>query len=52
MTREQFLTVRWNNALALGIGFVFVLYAVVVWFTSVLSDGAAFVGLVILGALY
>jgi len=52
MTKEEFLTGRWNNALTLGLGLVFVIYAVVVWFTSVLSDRAAFVGLVIIGVIY
>ena len=52
MTKEKLLTVRWNNVLALGIGLVFVIYAVVVWFTSVLSDSAAFIGLVVIGVLY
>ena len=52
MNKEDFLTVRWNNVLALGLGLVFVVYAVVVWSTSVWSDGAAFVGLVVIGAVY
>jgi len=52
MKKEEFLTVRWNNVLALGIGLVFVIYAVVAWSTSVLSDSAAFVGLVVFGAVY
>jgi hypothetical protein len=30
MEKEEFLTVRWNNVLALGLGLVFVVYAVVV----------------------
>ena len=52
MTKEEFLTVRWNNVLALGLGFVFVIYAVVVWSTSALSDSAAFIGLVVIGGIY
>ena len=52
MAKEEFLTARWNNALTLGLGFVFVIYAVVVWSTSVLSDGAAFAGLMIIGVVY
>jgi len=52
MTKEEFLTVRWNNSLTLGLGLVFVIYAVVVWFTSVLSDRAAFIGLVVIGVIY
>ena len=52
MTKEEFLTVRWNNVLALGLGLVFLIYAVVVLSTSVLSDSAAFVGLVVIGVVY
>jgi hypothetical protein len=52
MTKEKFLSVRWNNVLALALGLVFVIYAIVVWSTSGLSDSAAFIGLVIIGAVY
>jgi hypothetical protein len=52
MTKEQFLTVRWNNQLALGLGGLVLLYAAVVLSTSLLSDMAAFIGLVIIGVLY
>ena len=52
MAKEEFLTVRWNNVLTLALGLVFVIYAVVVWSTSGLSDSVAFIGLVIIGAVY
>jgi len=52
VTKEEFLTVRWNNALALGLGLVFAIYAVFASSTSALSDGAAFAGLVVIGVLY
>ena len=52
MTKEKFLTARWNNILTLVLGLVFVIYAVVVWSTPGLSDMAAFIGLVIIGAVY
>ena len=52
MKKEEFLTQRWNNVLTLGLGLVFVIYALVVWSTGVLSDGAAFLGLVLIGAVY
>ena len=52
MTKEEFLAVRWNNVLALGLGLVFVIYAVVVLSTSVLSDKAGYIGLAIMGVLY
>jgi hypothetical protein len=52
MTRKEFLTARWNNVLTLALGLVFVVYAVIVWSTLVLSDSAAFIGLVVIGAVY
>jgi hypothetical protein len=52
MTKEEFLTVRWNNVLALGLGLAFVIYGVVVLSTLVLSDSAAFGGLVVFGVVY
>ena len=52
MTKEQFLTVRWNNLLTLGLGLILLIYVVFVLSTSVLSNSAAFVGLVVLGVLY
>jgi hypothetical protein len=52
MKKEEILTVRWNNLLTLGLGLVFVIYVVGVWSTTVLSDTTAFVGLVIIGAVY
>ena len=52
MTKEEFLTVRWNNLLSLGLGSLVLTYAVVVLSTSVLSDMAGFIGLVVIGVLY
>ena len=52
MTKERFLTVRWNNLLSLGMGLPALIYAVVVLSTSVLSDSAGFIGLVVIGVLY
>ena len=52
MTKEDFLTVRWNNLLSLGLGLILLIYVAVVLSTSVLSDRAAFIGLVVLGVLY
>jgi hypothetical protein len=52
MTKERFLTVRWNNILTVGLGLILLLYVVLVQSTSVLPDRAAFIGLVILGVLY
>ena len=52
MTKEKFLTVRWNNRLTLGMGLPVLIYIVVVLSTSVLSDFAGFIGMVFIGALY
>lgn len=52
MTKEKFLTVRWNNVLSLGLGIPALIYVVFALTTSVLSDLAAFIGLVVIGVLY
>ena len=52
MTKEAFLTVRWNNFLSLGLGLPVLIYVVFVLSTSVLSVSAGFNGLVVLGALF
>ena len=52
MTKEEFLTIRWNNLLTLGLGLILLIYVAVVLSTSVLSDIAAFIGLVVIGVLY
>jgi hypothetical protein len=52
MTKEGFLTVRWNNLFSLVLGLILLIYVVVVLSTSVLSDRAAFIGLVVIGVLY
>jgi hypothetical protein len=52
LTKERFLTVRWNNLLAMGLGIPFVAYAVVVLATSALSDLAGFIGMTVFGVVY
>jgi hypothetical protein len=52
MTKERFLTVRWNNILTLGLGLPALTYAIVVLSTGILSDIAGFIGLVIIGVVY
>ena len=52
MKKESFLTVGWNNLLALGLGIAALIYVVFVLSTPVLSDRAAFIGLVVIGVLY
>ena len=52
MTKEKFLTVRWNNWLTLALGLPTLIYVVVVLSTSVLSDFAGFIGMAVMGVLY
>ena len=52
MTKEKFLTVRWNNIVALGFGFIPLIYVVVALSTSAWSGRGGFTGLAIIGVLY
>jgi len=52
MTKEKFLTARWNNWLTLGMGIPTLAYGVFVLSTSVISDFAGFIGIAVLGAVY
>jgi len=50
--KDEYLTARWNNILALGLGFIMLVYVAIVVSTSILSDFAAFLGLAIIAAVY
>ena len=52
MTKEKFLTVRWNNILTLVLGIPALIYIAFVISTPVLSDKTAFIGLVLIGVVY
>ena len=52
MTKEKFLTARWNNWLTLGMGIPTLGYGIFVLSTSVISDFAGFIGIAVLGAVY
>ncbi len=52
MTRDAFLTRRWNNILSVGLGIPLLIYIAVVLSTSVLSELASFIGIVIAGVVY
>jgi hypothetical protein len=52
MNKEKFLTVRWNNGLALGLGLAVVAYAALALSTSLASDLGGFIGMVVIGVLY
>ena len=49
MTMGKYLTVRTNNWLTLGLGLPTLVYAVFALSTSVMSDFAGFIGMVVLG---
>ena len=50
--RDRFLTVRWNNRLSIGLGVPALTYVGIALITDVVSDGAAFVWLVLIGVIY
>jgi hypothetical protein len=52
MTKENFLTIRWNNVLSLGIGIPTLIYIVVAFSTSIWSGQGGLIGLSIFGALF
>jgi hypothetical protein len=52
MTKERFLTVRWNNLLTLGLGVPALVYIVVAFSTSVWTARAGMIGLSVIGVLY
>ncbi len=52
MTKEDFLTVRWNNFLSLGLGIPTLIYVVVAFSTSLWLGRGGLIGLAIFGALF
>ena len=52
MTKERFLTVRWNNLLSLGLGIPALMYVVVALSTSVWSTKGGLIGLAVIGVLH
>lgn len=52
MTKENFLTIRWNNVLSLGVGIPTLIYIVVAFSTSIWSGLGGSIGLSIFGALF
>lgn len=52
MTKDEFLTARWNNLLSLGLGLPTVAYVVFALSTTLWSQRAGFIGLVVIGVLY
>lgn len=52
MTKEKFLTARWNNVLSLGLGIPALIFVGIVLGSPVWSARASFIGLVVIGVLY
>jgi len=52
MTREKFLTVRWNNLLSLGLGIPALLYVIFAYSTSLWTTKGGLIGLAVIGVLY
>ena len=52
MTKENFLTVRWNNLLTLALGIPALIYIIVVCSTSLWATRAGLIGLAVIGVLY
>ena len=52
MTKERFLTVRWNNLLTLGLGLPTLIYVIVAFSTSLWTGRGGLIGLSIIGVLY
>ena len=52
LTKEKFLTVRWNNLLSLGLGIPALIYVIYALSTSIWTGKAGLIGLAIIGFLY
>lgn len=52
MTKEQFLTVRWNNILTVALGVPTLLFVIYAFSTSVWTEQGGLIVLSIMGAVY
>jgi hypothetical protein len=52
MTKEKFLTIRWNNILTLGLGIPALVYIVYAFSTLLWTTRGGLIGLSIIGVLY
>lgn len=50
--RDSLLTAQWNNRLSIGLGLPAVIFVGIVLLTDVISDGAAFFWLALIGVVY
>ena len=52
MTKERFLTVRWNNILTLGLGIPASLYIVYAYSSELWTTRGGLIGLALIGVVY
>jgi hypothetical protein len=52
VTKEKFLTVRWNNLLTLALGIPALIYVLVAFSTLLWTEMGGMIGLSIIGVLY
>ena len=52
MTKDHFLTVRWNNILSAGLGIPTLIYVIFAFSTSFWLEQDGLIGLAIFGALF
>jgi len=52
MTKEDFLTVRWNNFLTLALGIPALIYVTYAFSTSLYTQRSGLIGLAVIGVLY
>ena len=52
MTKEKFLTIRWNNYLTLGLGLPALIYIVYAFSSPLWITRGGLIGLSIIGVLY
>ena len=52
MTKEDFLTVRWNNLLSLGLGIPVLLFIILAFAASFWTEMSGMIGLSVAGVLY
>ena len=52
MTKEKFLTIRWNNYLTFGLGIPALIYIVYAFSSSIWTTRGGLIGLSIIGLLY
>jgi hypothetical protein len=52
MTKEKFLTVRWNNILTLALGIPTLVYVIYAFSSGLWQERAGLIGLAIIGVLY